>query len=31
MSVDGRVEPGHYVPFLKALESATNKQWTIPH
>ena len=30
MSVGGRVEPGHYVPFLRALETVTAKQWTIP-
>jgi hypothetical protein len=30
MSVGSRVEPGHYVPFLKALEQVTGKQWTIP-
>jgi hypothetical protein len=30
MSVGSRVEPGHYVPFLKALEQVTAKQWTIP-
>jgi hypothetical protein len=31
MSVGSRVEPGHYVPFLQALEGVTGKQWTIPH
>jgi outer membrane protein OmpA-like peptidoglycan-associated protein len=31
MSVGSRVEPGHYVPFLQALEAVTGKQWTIPH
>ncbi|HMN98029.1 MAG TPA: hypothetical protein PKD59_01310 [Miltoncostaeaceae bacterium] len=30
MSVGGRVERGHYVPFLQGLESVTGKQWTIP-
>jgi outer membrane protein OmpA-like peptidoglycan-associated protein len=30
MSVGGRVDPGHYVPFLQALEGVTGKQWTIP-
>lgn len=30
MSVGGRVEPGHYVPFLQALERSTGRQWTIP-
>jgi outer membrane protein OmpA-like peptidoglycan-associated protein len=30
MSVGGRVDRGHYVSFLRALESATGKQWTIP-
>jgi hypothetical protein len=30
MSVGGQVQRGHYVPFLKGLETVTGKQWTIP-
>jgi hypothetical protein len=30
MSMGGQVARGHYVPFLKALETVTSKQWTIP-
>jgi hypothetical protein len=30
LSAGNEVAPGHYVYFLRALEAATGKQWTIP-
>lgn len=30
MSTGSEVKRGHYVPFLKAVEGVTGKQWTVP-